>query len=68
MDSAGPSALPSMSFAEEDECKKLQQLVRGQVELLANDCGWVPPVFDKGNTQELEEKEEQEDIDFKIKP
>lgn len=65
MSSAGPSALPSMSYSEEGDCKKLQQLVRGQVDLVANDCGWIPPILDNDKTQRPEEKNEQENANFR---
>ncbi len=58
--SVGPSALPSMSFTEESDCRKLQQFVRGQVDLVANDCAWLPPILDNDKTERHEETHERE--------
>ena len=43
--SSGPTALPSMTFPEQYACKKLSQFVKGQVDFIANDCSWIPPVL-----------------------
>ncbi|RUR05046.1 glycosyltransferase family 88 protein [Legionella sp. km772] len=59
MASAGPKALPGgMSYDEERDCKKLRLLVRGQVDLLSNDGGWIPSIL--ASDKQPQKKDDQE--------